>query len=123
MSDQPEPPAGFEASGMRLWEAVTTPYVLTPSELSVLAEACRTADECDRLEAAVRELPELVVRGSTGQPKVHPLLEEVRRHRLLLERLTAALNLPDEDQQVGLRAGARHARKAALGRWNQEAIG
>jgi hypothetical protein len=123
MSDQPEPPAGLEASGMRLWEAVTTPYVLTPSELSVLAEACRTADECDRLEAAVRELPELVVPGSTGQPKVHPLLEEVRRHRLLLERLTAALNLPDQDQQVGLRAGARHARTAARSRWNREAIG
>jgi hypothetical protein len=115
-----EPPAGLEASGMRLWDVVTTAYVLTPTELSVLAEACRTADECDRLEAAVRDLPELVVPGSTGQPKVHPLLEEVRRHRLLLERLTAALNLPDQDQQVGLRAGSRHAKKAALGRWNRE---
>jgi hypothetical protein len=30
------------------------------------------------------------------------------------------LNLPDMDQQVGLRAGARHAQKAALGRWNRE---
>jgi hypothetical protein len=117
-----EPPAGLEASGERLWTAVTTPYVLAPSELSILTEACRTSDELDRLETAVRELPELVVPGSTGQPKVHPLLEEVRRHRLLLERLVAALNLPDNTQLVGLRAGARHAAKAAQARWgNREA--
>jgi hypothetical protein len=32
-------------------------------------------------------------------------LEEVRRHRTLLERLTTALALPDEDQTVGLAWG------------------
>jgi hypothetical protein len=118
-----EPPAGLEASGMALWESVTGPYMLTPAELSILAQACRTADELDRLEAAVRELPDFVVRGSTGQPKVHPLLEEARRHRLLLERLCAALNLPDQDEKVGQRAGARHAAKAARARWaNHEAV-
>jgi hypothetical protein len=36
---------------------------------------------------------------------------------LLLERLTTALNLPDEDQEVGLRLGQKHAQKAAQGRW------
>jgi hypothetical protein len=79
-------------------------YVLTPAELAMLGEACRTADEVDRLERAVRALPELVVSGSTGQPKAHPLLAEVRAHRQLLERLTSALNLPDDDQVVGDRA-------------------
>jgi hypothetical protein len=90
---------------------------LTPAELANLAEACRTADELDRLEKAVRALPDLVVPGSTGQPKVHPLLEEVRRHRLLLERLTTALNLPDDGQLIGARGPTRHARKAARSRW------
>jgi hypothetical protein len=85
----------------------------------MLAEACRTADELDRLERAVRVLPALVVSGSTGQPKAHPLLEEVRRHRLLLERLTTALNLPDESEEVGTRASSRHAQKAAEGRWRK----
>ena len=118
-----EPPAGLDASGQRLWAAVTGPYVLTPGELANLAEACRTADELDRLEKAVRELPDLTAKGSTGQLKPHPLLAEVRAHRALLQRLMEGLNLPDQDQQVGLRAGARHARKAALGRWNREAIG
>jgi hypothetical protein len=120
-SDVPDlglrPPSGLKAPGKRLWSAVAGLYVLTPAELANLAEACRTCDELDRLERAVRALSELVVNGSTGQPKVHPLLEEVRRHRLLLERLTSALNLPDQDEEVGSRAGSRHARRAAEGRW------
>jgi hypothetical protein len=121
MSDV-EPPAGLEAEGMRLWDAVIKVYVLTPSELAVLAEACHTADELDRLEAAVRELSDFVVSGSTGQPKPHPLLAEVRAHRQLLQRLMEGLALPDQGQKVGLSASARHAAKAARARWaNREA--
>jgi hypothetical protein len=96
---------------------VVSKYVLTPAELANLAEACRTKDELDRLEKAVRAIPDFVVPGSTGQPKVHPLLAEVRAHRQLLERLTAALALPNEDQEVGLRPGQKHAQRAARGRW------
>ena len=95
------------------------PFILTPAELEMLGQAARTADELDRLEKAVRALPDLVTTGSTGQLKPHPLLEEVRRHRLLLERLTSALNLPDETEEVGTRASSRHARKAAEGRWRK----
>jgi hypothetical protein len=111
------PPTGLKAPGRRLWTAVAGLYVLTPAELEMLGQAARTADELDRLERAVRALPELVTTGSTGQLKPHPLLAEVRAHRLLLERLTTALNLPDDDQEVGDRASSRHARKAAEGRW------
>jgi hypothetical protein len=117
-----EPPAGLDASGTRLWEAVTGPYVLTPTEVANLAEACHTADELARLEQAIRELPDLTAKGSTGQLKPHPLLAEVRAHRQLLQHLMEGLNLPDQDQQVGLRAGARHARRAAQGRWSREAV-
>jgi hypothetical protein len=73
-------------------------YVLTAGELEVLRQAVRTADEVDRLEKAVRALPDLITTGSTGQPKAHPLLSEVRSHRQLLERLCGSLNLPDDDQ-------------------------
>jgi hypothetical protein len=114
------PPSGLRAPGRRLWTAVAGLYVLTPAELAMLGEACRTADEVDRLERAVRALPELVVSGSTGQPKAHPLLAEVRAHRQLLERLTSALNLPDDDQVVGDRASTKHARTAAQGRWRRK---
>src|SRR5829696_3615095 len=94
--------------------------MLTPAELEMLGQACRTRDELDRLERAVRALPELTTTGSTGQLRPHPLLAEVRAHRQLLQRLVDSLNLPDEHQEIGLRAGARHARKAAIGRWNRE---
>src|SRR5215204_1495068 len=98
--DDVRPPSGLRAAGRRLWVAVVGAYMLTPAELEMLGQACRTRDELDRLERAVRALPELTTTGSTGQLKPHPLLEEVRRHRLLLERLTSALNLPDDDQEV-----------------------
>jgi hypothetical protein len=112
-----KPPAGLKATGKKLWAAVTGPYVLTPAELSMLADACRTSDELDRLEKAVRALPELTTTGSTGQLRPHPLLGEVRAHRQLLERLTTALCLPNTDEQEGATAAQRHARRAALARW------
>jgi hypothetical protein len=99
---------------------VTVAYVLTPAELLILEAVARTSDELQRLEAAVRALPEaeLVVRGSAGQPKTHPLLEEVRRHRELLDRLCNSLNLPDETQEFGVRGASKHAQKAAKARWS-----
>jgi hypothetical protein len=111
-------PPGLKASGKRLWAAVATKYVLTPAELEMLGQACRTADELDRLERAVRQLSELTVRGSTGQPKAHPLLEEVRRHRVLLERLTGALCLPNEDEAAGRSPSQKHGQKAINARWH-----
>jgi hypothetical protein len=97
---------------------VADQYVLTAAEVEMLDQSCRTADELDRLERAVRALPELTTTGSTGQLKPHPLLAEVRAHRLLLERLTTALNLPDEDEDVGLRGrrGMRSGRLVVGGR-------
>ena len=117
MDQPPKAPTGLRAPGKRLWVAVVNKYVLTAAEVEMLGQACRTTDELDRLERAVRTLPELTTTGSTGQLKPHPLLEEVRRHRTLLERLTTALALPDEDQTVGLRGASRHAQKAARARW------
>ncbi len=83
----------------------------------MLEQACRTADELDRLERAVRALPDLTTTGSTGQLRPHPLLAELRAHRQLLERLTAALNLPDDEQPAGLRPAQKHAQQAARARW------
>ena len=117
MSDQ-RPPTGLRTAGKRLWWAVAGLYVLNPAETSMLEQACRTADELDRLERAVRALPSLVVEGSTGQPRSHPLLAEVRAHRLLLERLTASLALPDDVEERGRTPSQKHAQKAANARWS-----
>ena len=117
-----KPPTGLKTPGKQLWDAVINKYVLTASEIEMLGQACRTADELDRLEKAVRALPDLTTTGSTGQLKPHPLLGEVRAHRQLLERLTAALNLPDDDQEVGLRPGQKHAQTAIRARWNRREV-
>jgi hypothetical protein len=119
--DEPfKPPVGLKTPGKRLWAAVAEEYVLTPAELAVLAEACRTVDELDRLERAVRKLPELTTIGSMGQVRPHPLLNEVRLHRQLFERLANSLNLPDETEEVGLRPSQRHGQRAANARWREQ---
>src|SRR5687767_6579419 len=122
MDEPPKAPTGLRAPGKALWAAVVGKYVLTAGELEVLRQAVRTADEVDRLEHAVRDLPDFVTIGSTGQPRAHPLLSEVRAHRQLLERLCGSLNLPDDDQAVGLRGSSRHAQKAARGRWDDNRV-
>jgi hypothetical protein len=115
----PEPPARLEASGKQLWDSVSEKFVLTPAETAVLTEAARTADELARLEQAVRGLEEFVVKGYAGQPRPHPLLNEARQHRVLLHRLVESLNLPDDDQEVGLRSSGRHAQRASRARWGR----
>jgi hypothetical protein len=116
--DDVRPPAGLKAAGKRLWLSVVGRYVLTAAEAAMLEQAARTADELDRLERAVRALPDLMTTGSTGQVRPHPLLAEVRAHRVLLERLTSALCLPAEDEEEGLRPGQKHGRKAIMARWH-----
>jgi hypothetical protein len=91
-------PAGLAAPGKRLWESVTSKYVCTPGELVLLEEACCCADELARLKRAVRALrsSELVVAGSTGQLKTHPLFDQILRCRSVQIELMRQLSLPRE---------------------------
>lgn len=62
----------------------------------------------------------LVVRGSMGQEREHPLLPEQRQQRALLTRTLAQLKLPDiEPGAEAVEAHRRSvaARRAALSRW------
>ena len=65
------------------------------------------------------ELPELTTTGSMGQPKAHPLLNEVRRHREILNRLCGALALPGNGEVVGMRPASRQAQAAVNARWQR----
>ena len=65
-------------------------FELSAGEAAVLGEACRTVDELGRLAEAMPDA-ELIVEGSTGQPRGNPLLDEVRKHRETLARLLSAL--------------------------------
>jgi hypothetical protein len=119
MTDElPKPPNGLEAAGRQLWDSVTAKFVLNAGEIAILGQAAATADEIVLLEAELRG-SSLVVAGYSGQPRPNPLLKIIQDHRLLLRRLVDSLNLPDEDQESGLRPGARHAQTAARGRWKE----
>jgi hypothetical protein len=89
---------------------------------------CRTSDELAQLEklaAEVLEAGEVFHENKAGALRPHPVFEEVRRHRVLLERHTSALNLPYLGDDSGTKSGQRpaslrsvRARKAAQARWN-----
>lgn len=111
-------PAGLRARGRRYWDAVTSEFNLTATELELLAEACRTLDEIDQL-AKVLKTDGVTVAGSMGQVRTHPALIELRGLRMLLSRLTAQLSLPDEEGQAVPSAASLRAKKAADDRWAQ----
>lgn len=116
MSDRrpPRAPAGLGAAGRRLWRGAVRELVFRPDELAVLEHACRTVDELAALQAALADA-EPMVAGSMGQPRPHPLYQEVRAHRDTLRRLLAQLDVPD-DVAVDDRP-MTNARASAQRRW------
>jgi hypothetical protein len=91
-----EPPAHLGESGRALWLDVAGTYGLRADELAVLLRACETADTIDAMNAALVGAP-LVVPGSQGQLREHPLLSEKRQQVALMARLLAQLKLPNTD--------------------------
>jgi hypothetical protein len=103
----PKLPSGLSRSGRALWRAVVSDYELDEHELSLLREACRTVDLCDRLEAELAGGP-LMVETSQG-PRVHPAAAELRQQRIAFARLLAALRVPagEQDGRGQQRGGVR----------------
>jgi hypothetical protein len=82
-----------------LWHAVVDSYELAGHELTLLREACRVADVCDRLSViVVSEGPLSVTR--LGEQRTHPALTELRQQQLVLARLIVALRVPLGDQEI-----------------------
>ncbi|GGP98313.1 hypothetical protein BKA00_005825 [Actinomadura coerulea] len=115
----PAAPAGLGEAGAALWADVVEVFELETAERRTLEQACRTADELERLAEQLRAEP-LVVPGSMGQVRAHPLLAEVRAHRLLLGRLLDELALPHEGEDAGKTPRQRQASEAARVRWDLE---
>lgn len=112
-------PAHLAAAGSRLWRAITDRYDLDPAELATLEAAARQADDVARLTAAAADAPVLDA-GSTGQPRVHPVLVELRLSRQALAALLARLRLPTDDVDEGESPATTRARAAAERRWSNE---
>lgn len=108
----PRVPSGLSDAGKKLWRDTVAVYVLRADELVILKDACREADLVSRMEADLRT-SDLLIEGSMGQKVVHPLLSEVRQHRVTMAALLRGLKLPDD-------AGAgqtNQQREAAQSRW------
>jgi hypothetical protein len=113
---RPTRPARLGAAGRRLWATLTDAYEFTPTELAVLAAACRQADDVALVEKVIAD-DGPVVPGSTGQPRLSAALAEARQGRLALGKLLAQLAVPDVADDRPLTARQRNARKAAQTRW------
>lgn len=105
--------------------SVLEEYDLGPDERRLLAEAERTLAELDRIAVELEGAP-LMLAGSTGQMRAHPLLSEARAHRELLGKLLARLALPDDDEEdqeptLAQRLASSKAQRAANARWGKEA--
>lgn len=107
MSDQ-DAPAELAVSGRRLWSAVTADYELEVHELLLLEQACRAADQLDRLAEEAAGQP-VTVTNVKGDRVTHPAIVESRQQGLALSRLLASLRLPsgDESERPQRRGGAR----------------
>jgi len=90
------PPPGLGVAGRRLWDAVTRQLSDTRKPLDgiskvLLTDACRSADDTERLATQLAG-EQVTVPGSTGQPRPNPLFAEVRRSRELTSQLLARLD-------------------------------
>jgi hypothetical protein len=93
---RPAAPPGLSRPGRRLWRTTVADYEVTPPELVVLGEMCRIVDRIGALEAELDGQP-TIVRGSTGQPKINPILAELRSQQLVLARLVDTLHLAEDE--------------------------
>lgn len=112
----PPAPPGMGDRGRRFWRATLGDFELSDAEREILAEACRTLDDLDRLAGMVAEHGTMV-EGSQGQPVLNPALTEARGQRLALHRLVAALQLPDADDAPIPTAVQMRGQRAAQTRW------
>ena len=115
-------PAHLGARGRRLWRRIMEDFEPAESGREILLEAVRVVDRCESLEQALRGEP-LTTTGSRGQIVAHPLLAELRSERLLLSRLLAQLDVPEEGEGAGTDwntlSSSQRARKAARARWDR----
>jgi hypothetical protein len=107
LTTEKEPPEHLGKSGRALWCSITAAFGMRADSLAVLVRACETADTIDAMNAALVGQP-LVVPGSQGQLREHPLLSEKRQQVALQARLLAQLKLPDPD------SGGRRRRRPAV---------
>ena len=114
-------PAGLGPQGRRFWRSMMAEYRFSPAEVAILT---RAAACLDRLAAIDAELAgaDLVIEGSTGQPRSNPLLASADSCERTFDVLVRALALPMPDEKEGKRRSPTAA-MAARQRWNAAKVG
>ena len=115
---RPRAPEGLDKAGAALWKDVTGVYELSPAEVETLRQCCRQVDLIARLDEMLARTP-VMVKGSTGQPKVNPLVSAVAEARRTLDGLQRSLNLPMPGEVTGRRRSPS-AQAAAQARWRAQ---
>lgn len=111
-------PATLGVEGQRVWKSISKTYSLRPDELATLEDACELSDMIAALSNAWAEDGKpLTTKGSMGQLVTHPLISEIRTHRMARNALWRQLRLPDAPADSG-GGQANPARRAAQSRWS-----
>jgi len=97
---------------------MTSIYDFTTAEQALLLAACRQADDIALLEQLLDEQGPIVA-GAQGQPRLSPVLSELRQSRIAFAKLLGALSVPDDFDDRPLTARSRRAKAAATTRWNR----
>lgn len=108
-------PEGLGPAGLHLWSKLHDEVEFSPHELRLVEDAARVTDIIDRLDKAGASDP-LVVKGSTGQPVINPVIAEARVQRRLLADLLSAVKIPlsDDREEEQAKARSEQARRAAF---------
>jgi hypothetical protein len=89
----------LNAHAQAFYDEIVKLFELEPHERLLLEAASRVLERIEELEARLDgELVTQTARG--GQPRVHPLVPEIRQQYLVLGRLLAALRLPIEGKKA-----------------------
>ena len=115
MASRPKPPKGLGAAGKGLWsevhKALPSRFEFDEREREILSLAAHQADDLARLEKAFKE--SMMVKGSQGQPVLHPAVAEARQARWSISRLLIRLDIPASKPAAQPHPAARPREAAA----------
>lgn len=104
------PPSDLANGGKTLWRNIIRENELSAIEFPLLHQVCRVLDTLDDLYREKGTMS-AIVSGSNGQPRVNPILAEIREQLAILDKLVVALAIPVVGEQYGARrTGAARAK-------------
>lgn len=92
-------------------------YRFDAKDLALLSTAQRIVDRIQQLEVEL-EKTGFMIEGSQGQPRLNPIVAEVRLQQATLARVLDGVHLPAEADEE--KKSSRHQRAARV-RWDREA--